>query len=213
MSRHADGGPGPAGAWEAEYRSRGHFWGGAALSIPETVSGERVLEIGCGNGKTLGLLASMGAEVTAFDISPAAVALARTSVPGCRRLLVADARTLPFRDMVFDTVVAFHILGHMDRRERRQCAVEWSRVLSPGGCLHLRVFSVRDLRCGKGSEVEESSYLRGNGIMTHYFTGGEVQHLFPALTPLRIEEHEWTLRVRGRDHPRSEISAVFEKGC
>ena len=42
----------------------------------------------------------------------------------------------------------------------------------------LEGFGKSDLRFGEGNEVEDSSFLRGNGIMTHYFQEGEIPSLF-----------------------------------
>ena len=39
-------------------------------------------------------------------------------------------------------------------------------------------FLNRDFRYGQGNETEPGTFLRGNGIQTHYFTGQEVVDLF-----------------------------------
>jgi hypothetical protein len=40
--------------------------------------------------------------------------------------------------------------------------------------MFIRVFSIKDFRYGKGKEIEENSFVRGNGIITHYFKDDEL---------------------------------------
>jgi SAM-dependent methyltransferase len=48
-------------AWETGYRTRGRIWGGSPGCIPPLPASGRVLELGCGDGKTLSFLVSSGA--------------------------------------------------------------------------------------------------------------------------------------------------------
>ena len=80
------------------------------------------------------------------------------------------------------------------------------RVLVPGGKLFFKGFSRRDTRCGTGTEVEQSSYLRGDGIVTHYFSDVELQEVFGTGELTRIS---WTMRVRRTEYFREELCGVF----
>jgi len=198
-------------AWEQDYRLRGERWGGAVHDLPSISEGGRFLEVGCGNGKTLAAVATKNTDVVGIDCSVTAIALARKSVPPITPLLVADARALPFTAGSYDTVCAFHVLGHMKKQDRILAAVELSRVLRDGGSLFFRDFSTADMRYGKGMETEPASYQRGDGIITHYFTGEEIVDLFSMLTPVRVWTRTWTLRIRGTEYLRSEIEGIFKK--
>ena len=199
--------------WDEDYRKRGNLWGGAPAPLPDLPAGAAVLEVGCGNGKTLAALARQHPDVTAVDTSPHAVALARRH-PGTAtaRIAVADARCLPFCDGAFDAVFLVHVAGHLPAPGRRAAASEVCRVLAPGGTVFFRGFSVEDMRTGKGAETERHTYRRGDGIITHYFTEDEAAELFAPLVPVRVRTHRWRMRVRGRDLPRAEVEAVFRKG-
>lgn len=201
-----------AAAWDEDYRRRGNLWGGAPAALPGIDAGAAVLELGCGNGKTLSALARRSSFTTAIDISPHAVALARrhSEMAGVC-FVVADARHLPFRPESFDAVFLIHIVGHLPISGRKALAAEVCRVLTPGGRTFFRGFSVEDMRAGKGAETEQWTFRRDNGINTHYFTEDEVRDLFMPLAPARILTHRWSMRVRGRDLPRAEVEAVFEK--
>src|SRR5205823_7431572 len=68
---------------------------------------------------------------TLTDFSPAMCAQLRT-VPGAR-VVRCDASDLPFCDAGFDTVVANHMLYHLD--DPVAALREFARVLRPGGRL------------------------------------------------------------------------------
>ena len=199
--------------WDADYRQRGNLYTGASRSLPLLPAGSRVLEIGCGNGKSLSAMVHREWIVTGIDFSPQALILARpVALQGFRAdLVVADASSLPFHDGSFDAVSACHVLGHGRGDERRKMAAEIFRVLRPGKQLLFCDFSTRDFRYGSGRETEAGTYVRGSGILTHYFSHEEVVALFAPLVPVTVRYDEWSLRVRGHDYPRSEISATFEK--
>ncbi|MDD4136960.1 MAG: class I SAM-dependent methyltransferase [Methanoregula sp.] len=199
--------------WDAAYRLKGCLYGGAPHPLPRLPAGARVLELGCGNGKSLLAMMHYGWLVTAMDFSPRAAFLARaTTLQGTEAdIAVADGKSIPFRDRSFDAVVACHILGHSEMIDRRRIAGEICRVIRPGGQLWFRDFSTQDFRAGTGRETEPGTRIRGTGILTHYFTDTEVTGLFSGLVPLSVQSDEWTLRVRGEDYHRSEIVVIFNK--
>lgn len=69
--------------------------------------GTKVLEVGCGTGRTSCYLASLGYDVTALDQNEAMIEQAKrrarqTGVP--LRIVQADAASMPFPDAAFDVV-------------------------------------------------------------------------------------------------------------
>lgn len=199
------------GTWEEEYLSKGAVWGGAVHHLPLLPPASRVLELGCGNGKSLSAMIQRGWYVTAIDFSASAVTLSRMNTGRLQNgdLCVADARSLPFASGRFDAVFAIHILSHLKKNDRASAAAEAVRVLKTGGILYFSGFSVEDFRSGKGSAVEDGTVIRGSGICTHYFTEPETQLLFRNLKSEAIRTEHWSLRVRGQEHPRAEIQATF----
>jgi ubiquinone/menaquinone biosynthesis C-methylase UbiE len=167
------------------------------------------LELGCGDGKTLAGMPA-GWRIAALDVSPQALRLTRRVLPDIG-LILADARLLPFQDESFDAVFAFHVAGHLCQQGREALAREVARVLFQGGRLFFREFGTEDMRMGQGEAVEEGTYLRGAGILTHYFTEVEVELLFCGLLPISVSTHRWRLRVKGKDMARAEVEAVFQK--
>jgi len=199
--------------WEADYAKRGRVWGGAVHDLPTLPSSTRVLELGCGNGKTLVGMLPCGWDVVATDFSLNAATLCRNAIPtgSACQVVLSDARLSPFRRGSFDAVFAYHILGHQIGEDRSLCAREIERVLRPSGRLFFCDFSDRDFRFGNGKETGPGTFVRGNGIRTHYFSPGEVRDLFPLLHEESLGNRTWAMRIRGNDYTRCEIRAVFVK--
>ncbi|OPX67800.1 MAG: hypothetical protein A4E37_01271 [Methanoregulaceae archaeon PtaB.Bin056] len=215
----------PREAWNADYAMRGRRWARGHCRLPSFHPHERVLDAGCGDGKSLATIVGerefpggVGArcpEVVAFDFSREAIRICASRFSGneCVHLVSADASRMPYRAASFDAVLLFHILGHAAAGPRREICSEVERVIRRGGYVYLRVFSAADFRSGKGEEIEEMTFLRGDGTFTHYFSLAEIPALFPNLCLISIERVSWTLRVRGEHLPREEIHAVFRAGA
>jgi len=200
-------------AWEEDYIRRGMLWGGVTRDLPDLPLRSRVLELGCGNGKTLFTMIQREWDVTAIDFSSRAIALSRGVVgfSSNGHVMVADARCPPFKNDSFDAVFAIHVIGHMYEPDRDQIASTLHHILKPGGILFFSDFSTDDFRFGMGDETETATFRRGPGIITHYFTQEEVIDLFSKLTPVSISVHEWPMRVLGCSLVRSEIQATFTR--
>lgn len=98
-----------------------------------------LLDIGCGQGRLLKLLASRANRVVGVDIDPEARRLARAELflaglPNCS-LRQGDMYALPFDDAEFDTVILDDVLA---ASEQPAAALgEARRLLKPGGRLLL----------------------------------------------------------------------------
>lgn len=108
-------------------------------------AGSRVLDIGCAaTGRSATVLHELGAEITACDIDPRAVAeLATQRFSDPWQLTVADMCNLPFRSETFDgAAIAFHGFDYLLTRARRRRAIaDVARVLKPGGVLVLDTYN------------------------------------------------------------------------
>ncbi len=196
-------------AWDREYSRRGRLWGRAVSDMPILPAESRVLELGCGDGKTLSCMPDCWRKF-ALDVSIQALLLSQRICPDAS-LILADASALPFQDGGFDAVFAFHVTGHLLSDGREAIAGEVARVLAPGGRLLFREFVIRDMRAGHGEEVETGTFLNKNGIVTHFFQAGEAEELFVDLQPISVALRSWSMRIKGKEIARSELQAVFQK--
>ncbi|MFD6291722.1 class I SAM-dependent methyltransferase [Streptomyces sp. NPDC060205] len=90
-----------------------------------------LLDVACGTGTVTRRLLAAGLDVTGADAAYGMLSRAAARVPG--RVVLADARRLPFPDAAFDAVTAIWLLHLLDDAE--QVVAEAARVLRPGGVL------------------------------------------------------------------------------
>jgi SAM-dependent methyltransferase len=109
--------------------------------------GRRLLDVGCGTGKSFLPMLERGWEVTACDISPAMLELARAKAGNAAQLSVADMRELPVFgefDLVWclDDAVNYLLSG-----EELENALSGMRAnLAPGGLLMFDVNTLQSYR-------------------------------------------------------------------
>jgi SAM-dependent methyltransferase len=100
----------------------------ALLDLLPPVSGRLVLDAGCGTGRYVHLLTSLGARVIGVDLSAAMVGRARAL---SSRVLRGDMLQLPIADASCDVVVSG--LAVIDIGDLDTAVAEWSRVLCHRG--------------------------------------------------------------------------------
>ncbi len=97
----------------------------------------RVLDVACGTGRTLDMLAAArpDAAYTGVDLSPAYIREARRNLGhvDTLSLLVHDGRSLPFPDASFDVVTSTYLFHELPHSGRRAVLEELCRVCVPGG--------------------------------------------------------------------------------
>jgi ubiquinone/menaquinone biosynthesis C-methylase UbiE len=202
---------GQQAAWEKAYRQEHPRWRGPSDLKMDRLGG-KVLELGCGDGKTAIRLAEAGLSVTGLDRSRAALlTLSRRIGSGKLELVQGDALDLPFKDGAFDSVTSVHFIDHLLSADRRNAVDEIGRVLRQSGVVVGRFFSVNDMRFGKGKDVEHGTYLKGNGVINHYFSEAEILDLFAGYDVLSIEASRRETKFSGGSDHRSWITAELRK--
>ena len=133
-----------AGYFDELVRERGEFnpfadrgWSNLARWFAEMVrpaAPSRVLDIGCGTGRSRCIYAPHASSYIGIDLSVAALRKARSEFP-VDDWVGSDARSLPFAAASFDVVSFSSVLHHIP--DYRRALSEALRVLRPGG----RVFA------------------------------------------------------------------------
>jgi SAM-dependent methyltransferase len=109
----------------------------------------RILEIGCGSGANLWMIAREGFDAHGLDLSAESLALCRRMLDhwGVEAALSCSSMTkIGYPDAHFDAVVDVFSSNCLDERDFGDCLDEVTRVLKPGG----RFFSYHP---SKGSDV------------------------------------------------------------
>ena len=93
-----------------------------------SVSGKRIIDLGCGPGWYTAELRARGADVLPVDLDPGELALAGAPPEGA---LVADAADMPLPEATIDAVLCSNLLEHTPHAP--DVVDEIARVLKPGG--------------------------------------------------------------------------------
>jgi len=112
----------------------------AFFELLPDVTGQRGLDLGCGEGYNTRLLAKRGAHVTGVDVSPTFIRHALKSESEEKlgiTYLVASAVELPLPEASFDFVIA--TMSLMDIPETEAAFREIHRVLKPAGFLQFSI--------------------------------------------------------------------------
>lgn len=101
------------------------------LELLGTVTGKKVLDLGCGDGALAGLLVKAGGEVVGVDPNQVALGLARQqfSRHGLRAEFYTETSNLP--SSYFDAAVCTEVIEHVV--DPRNVLEELRRMLKPGG--------------------------------------------------------------------------------
>jgi len=145
--------PGSATRWGPLWGARPEDW---AISEDQQVPtyeealrrvgldpGATVLDIGCGVGAFLRLVADRGGEAFGIDASEALIELARKRLPGAD-LRVGEMEHLPYDDDTFDLVTGFS--SFFFANDMIAALREAGRVTKPGGPVVIQVWGAHE-RC------------------------------------------------------------------
>jgi SAM-dependent methyltransferase len=128
----------------------------AALARVGLEEGQLVLDIGCGAGAFLRLVAGRGARPFGLDASEALVELARTRVPDAD-LRVGDMQALPYDDDTFDLVTGF--TSFFFANDIVAALREARRVAKPGAAVVIQVWGPHERRDLEAMMAIAHSYL------------------------------------------------------
>ena len=103
------------------------------LTLAGDVSGKRVLDLGCGEGRFCRMLTARDAATVGLDLIRDMVVAARERDPGSGLYVQGSGDVLPFGEAAFDLVVSYLTL--IDITDFRSAIEESARVLRPGGHL------------------------------------------------------------------------------
>jgi SAM-dependent methyltransferase len=147
MTSHATASPGSATRWGPLWGARPADWAlsedrqrptyEAALERTGLEPGQHVLDVGCGAGAFLRLVAERGVVPHGLDASEALIAFARTRLPDAD-LRVGEMEDLPWDDDTFDLVTGFN--SFFFANDMVAALREAGRVAKPGAPVVIQVW-------------------------------------------------------------------------
>jgi SAM-dependent methyltransferase len=185
------------------------------LAREHGLSGHRLLDVGCGTGKSFLPLMQRGFHVTACDISPEMVALAREKAGAGVDVHVADMRRLPtFGEFDLITCIDDAINHLLTPGEVADALSGMYDNLAPGGILVFDANTLAAYRQVPDVVVEDEDRLlrwRG-GLAELEEPGGEAEVVIDVFA--REGDGLWRRslsRQRHRHHPIDELCELVEE--
>lgn len=144
----------------------------------------RLLELGCGNGKLWqeNKIDLRNREIFLSDISDGMVDEVRNKLGSNFNCIVVNAEKIPFKDAYFDTIIANHVLFYLN--DLNQGLKEIDRVLRPNGVFYCSTYGkehmkeITELVQNFDSRINLSNHSlynifgleNGEEILKHYFS-------------------------------------------
>lgn len=179
--------------WDASYdvTKQDNLWGdppvpfcaGAAAQF-SAHGAARVLDLPCGDGRNLAVLARQVAMVVGADSSPRALALAQKAIDkaalGNVILTEADIFRSGFPDGAFDAILCCDVLGHLTDPAR--ALMELLRICRPGGLVVANVFAMDDSTRGSNmTRIDGEEYIYDDRFYFRFYNRDEVESLLKAM--------------------------------
>lgn len=124
-------------------RARSRIWEEMRFLVDDyVIAGEKILDLGCGNGRLFEVLQNKKVDYIGVDNSEKLIEIAKKKFPKAR-FQTADTLNLPFPNNFFDKIYSIAVLHHIPSKEfRLQFLREAKRVLKPEGFLILTVWDL-----------------------------------------------------------------------
>jgi SAM-dependent methyltransferase len=181
--------------------------------LPKT----KLLETCAGDGRITEALVEWGMDVTALDLSPAALQQLRNNFDrrGLAQPLTVrgSATDIPLGDEQFDAMICVNGFCQLDRP--RLAMEEAARVLRPGGRFCLDVFTPKDGKFGVGEQIAAQDFLY-KGTLFRYFNADQFVGIYKGLFRLvEMFEEGWRDPAHGDfrpvEHDHNALVLVLEK--
>jgi len=206
-------------------QTREYLWDDIKPLLKYIKENDKVLDLGCGNGRLYQILKEKQGRYVGLDLSEELIKITKEKYPEAE-FLVGDMKKLPFGADNFDIIFCIAAFHHLKTAEERlQSLREMKRVLKPGG----KIILVNWNLLGKwGTEkVEKGDYKRfGNDFSVpwrnserkilgerfyHAFTLDEIELLCKEVR-LRVEQNLYSKKGRVSDGESGEnIVTVISK--
>ncbi len=136
--------------------------------------GQKVLDVGCGEGKNILSIADITDDIIGLDIDPKAVEITKINTANYSKIKVVlgSVTEIPYKDGIFDVVIFFMTLVNLDS-EKDKAISEMKRVAKDEAKIIISVYSEKALeeRMNMYEQVEVPIVSEINGKLTFGIEG------------------------------------------
>ncbi|MEF8782018.1 MAG: class I SAM-dependent methyltransferase [Haloarculaceae archaeon] len=123
-------------------KTRAHPWPEVEAFLDDSQPGGVGLDVGCGNGRHLEVLAGLTEQAVGVDLSRGILREAHARLENDAALVQGDAAALPIGSGRVDIALYVAAIHHLpDREARRGSLNELARILAPDGCALVSAWS------------------------------------------------------------------------
>lgn len=137
----------------------------------------KILDLGCGEGRNSRFLSGKGFEVIGVDISKIAIQKAKKA-DNKAKYLNANMKKIPFQKDFFDAIISIQTIFHEQINGIRKTIREISRVTKNQGLVFITLQPVRGNESFMGKKLENGTYIASKGDdkgeIHHFFTKSEI---------------------------------------
>ena len=197
--------------WDGLYEDN-LTWKKETITLPKSLKGKVVLELGVGNGKTLiSILKQKPKKVYAIDFSAKAIEKSREIFGDAATFIKANARKIPLPDNSVDAVLAYYVLNNSLEKDRKKIISEIYRVLTKKGICIFEDFSIGDFRNdGLRHKVDKNTKVKKSKLICHFFDEQEIRNLFDNFSAIKTKRFGFS-PIRKKSEIKREILNVVAK--
>ena len=155
--------------------TRGYMWGDISFLAENIKNGDKVLDLGCGNGRLVeSLKLKVKSDYLGVDNSEGLIEQARKAYPD-QKFEVMDALKLNLPENSFDVIFMVSVLNHFPKDKQTQVLRNVKKALKPGGLLLMVNWNLwnRDNLKSIWKNISFFNILFGErGVTTHWKTTG-----------------------------------------
>ncbi|MBU0520076.1 class I SAM-dependent methyltransferase [bacterium] len=167
----------------------------ASSFIDALPQGAFVYDLGCGAGRHLLSLTKAGLRVIGSDVARVGLHSSRTWLMQenlAADLFLADMAWGPFRENLFDGVLAMNVINHAKVAEAQQAFDDSFRMLKPDGAFFFKIIGREDARYGEGDQIEPHTFVPRQGIEAgvphHFYTEEELRQMLLNFNRVEIDK-------------------------
>jgi len=166
-------------------------------SILKDRKAKRILDLGCGAGRHVIYLAEREFESYGSDISDTGLKLTIKRLESRKleaEIIKCDMKLIPYTNSYFDAAICVRTIYHQKLKEIQETISEIHRVLKKKGLLLANFHSKRSSKYGKGTKIEEDTFMQENGpekgVLHHFVNENELNELLRNFKIVELDARE-----------------------
>jgi len=206
--------------WNGKFSRQDYFgepnaFAQKALSYMREYGFERILDLGCGDGRDSVFFALEGLNVHAVDFAREGVKILKREAEEAgvnvrSRVIDYSGGLTGFKDESFQTVYSHLSLHYFDDHTTSHIIEEIQRILCHGGLFFIKVKSTHDKLYGKGKKTGENTYIL-DGHLRHFYTKKYLREKLVRFNTLELEEKTQIIHQKKGRYPTTTLQAITQK--